>query len=214
MKQRIEIHSLKKTDKKELSRLLRRQEGYDEFFSEEKDADTLAKAVAERSLSTCTFGEAAFVDGRMAGAIVGSRTKKRGILSKIREKFYYLRLKMKKRNREALKCLSELEKMEKKMLEENRIPASNLMSLFLMQRRYQNTQISETLLNHWEDCVKACRNRNSYVVLNGRREPGYLDGYEKQAEKYVMIQPKIRRFRFYKTLYRKNQFHLGGENII
>ena len=51
MKQRIEIRSLKRRDKKELSRLLRRQEGYDEFFSEEKDADTLAKAVAERSLS-------------------------------------------------------------------------------------------------------------------------------------------------------------------
>ena len=100
MKQNIEIRSLKKADKKELSRLLKRQEGYDEFFSEEKDADILAKAVAERSLSTCAFGEAAFVDGRMAGAIVGSRTKKRGILSKIREKFYYLRLKMKKRNRE------------------------------------------------------------------------------------------------------------------
>ena len=42
MKQRIEIRSLKRRDKKELSRLLRRQEGYDEFFSEEKDADTLA----------------------------------------------------------------------------------------------------------------------------------------------------------------------------
>ncbi len=75
MKQRIEIRSLKRTDKKELSRLLRRQEGYDEFFSEEKDADTLAIAVAERSLSTCTFGEAAFVDGRMVGDILGSRTK-------------------------------------------------------------------------------------------------------------------------------------------
>lgn len=208
MKQRIEIRSLKRRDKKELSRLLRRQEGYDEFFSEEKDADTLAKAVAERSLSTCTFGEAAFVDGRMVGAIVGSRTKKRGILSKMREKFYYLRLKMKKRNRDALKCLSELEKMEKEMLKENRIPSSNLMSLFLMQRRYQNTQISETLLNHWEDCVKAHKNSYSYVVINGRREPGYLDGCEKQDEKYVMIQPKFRRFRFYKTLYRKNQFHL------
>ena len=155
MKQRIEIHSLKKTDKKELSRLLRRQEGYDEFFSEEKDAETLAKAVAERSLSTCTFGEAAFVDGQMVGAIVGSSTKRRGILSKIREKFYYLRLKMKKRNRDALKCLSELEKMEREMLEENRIPSSNLMSLFLMQRRYRNIEISGTLLNHWEDYVKA-----------------------------------------------------------
>lgn len=207
MKQNIEIRSLKKADKKELSRLLKRQEGYDEFFSEEKDADILAKAVAERSLSTCAFGEAAFVDGRMAGAIVGSRTKKRGVLSKIREKIYYLRLKMKKRNREALKCLSELEKMEKEMLEENRIPSSNLMSLFLMLRRYQNTEISESLLNHWEDCVKAHKNSYSYVVINGRREPGYLDGYERQDEKYVMIQPKIRRFRFYKTLYRKKQFY-------
>lgn len=207
MKQRIEIHSLKKTDKKELSRLLRRQEGYDEFFSEEKDAETLAKAVAERSLSTCTFGEAAFVDGQMVGAIVGSSTKRRGILSKIREKFYYLRLKMKKRNRDALKCLSELEKMEREMLEENRIPSSNLMSLFLMQRRYRNIEISGTLLNHWEDYVKAHKNSYSYVVLNGRREPGYLDGYDKLDEKYVMIQPKIRRFRFYKTLYRKKQLY-------
>lgn len=208
MKQKIEIRSLKRTDKKELSRLLRRQEGYDEFFTDEKDADTLAKAVAERSLSTCAFGEAAFVDGRMVGAVVGSRTKKRGILSKIREKFYYIRLKMKKRNRDALKCLSELEKLEKEMLEENRIPSSNLMSLFLMTRRYQNTQISESLLNYWEDCLKVHKNSYSYVVINGRREPGYLDGYERQDEKCVMIQPKIRRFRFYKTLYRKNHFHL------
>lgn len=98
MKQKIEIRSLKKTDKKELSRLLRRQEGYDDFFTDEKDADTLAKAVAERSLSTCAFGEAAFVDGQMVGAVVGSRTKKRGVLSKIWEKFYYLRLKMKKKS--------------------------------------------------------------------------------------------------------------------
>lgn len=208
MKQKIEIRSLKRTDKKELSRLLRRQEGYDELFPDEKDADTLVKAVAERSLSTCVFGEAAFVDGRMVGAVVGSRTKKRGLLSKIREKFYYIRLKMKKRNRDALKCLSELEKLEKEMLEENRIPSSNLMSLFLMTRRYQNTQISESLLKHWEDCVKVHKNSYSYVVINGRREPGYLDGYERQDEKYVMIQPKIRRFRFYKTLYRKNHFHL------
>ena len=130
MKQRIEIRSLKRRDKKELSRLLKRQEGYDEFFSEEKDADTLAKAVAERSLSTCAFAEGAFVDDRMVAAIVGSRTKKRGVLSKIREKLYYIRLNMKKRNRDALKCLSELEKMEKEMLEENRILSSNLMSLF------------------------------------------------------------------------------------
>lgn len=208
MKQRIEIRSLKRRDKKELSRLLKRQEGYDEFFSEEKDADTLAKAVAERSLSTCAFAEGAFVDDRMVAAIVGSRTKKRGVLSKIREKLYYIRLNMKKRNRDALKCLSELEKMEKEMLEENRILSSNLMSLFLMLRRYQNTKISETLLNHWEDCVKAHKNSYSYVVVNGRREPGYLEGYERQDEKYVMIQPKFRRFRFYKTLYRKNQFHL------
>lgn len=207
MKQRIEIRSLKRTDKKELSRLLRRQEGYDEFFSDEKDADTLAKVVAERSLNTCVFGEAAFVDGKMVGAVVGSRTKKRGILSKIREKFYYIRLKMKKRNRDALKCLSELEKIEKEMLEENRIPSSNLMLLFLMIRRYQNTEISESLLNHWEDFVKAHKSSYSYVVINGKREPGYLDGYERQDEKYVMIQPKIRRFRFYKTLYRKKQFY-------
>ena len=203
MKQKIEIRSLKKTDKKELSRLLRRQEGYDDFFTDEKDADTLAKAVAERSLSTCAFGEAAFVDGQMVGAVVGSRTKKRGILSKIREKFYYLRLKMKKRNREALKCLTELEKMEMEMLEENRIRPFNLISLFPVIRRYQNTQISGTLLKHWEDWVKAHKNSYSYVVINGRREPGYLEGYERRDEKYVMIQPQFRRFRFYKTLYRK-----------
>lgn len=208
MKQKIEIHSLRRTDKKELSHLLRRQEGYDEFFTDEKDAYILAKAVAERSLSTCVFGEAAFVDGRMVGAIVGGGTKKRGILSKIREKIYYTRLKMKKKNRDALKCLSELEKMEKEMLEDNSIPHANLMSLILMIHQYQNTEISESLLSHWEDCVKTHKNTCSYVVINGRREPGYLDGYDRQDEKYVMIQPKIRRFRFYKTLYRKNQLHL------
>lgn len=203
MKQKIEIRSLKKTDKKELSRLLRRQEGYDDFFTDEKDADTLAKAVAERSLSTCAFGEAAFVDGQMVGAVVGSRTKKRGVLSKIWEKFYYIRLKMKKKNRDALRSLSELEKMEMEMLEENRIRPFNLISLFPVIRRYQNTQISGTLLKHWEDWVKAHKNSYSYVVINGRREPGYLEGYERRDEKYVMIQPQFRRFRFYKTLYRK-----------
>lgn len=203
MKQKIEIRSLKKTDKKELSRLLRRQEGYDDFFTDEKDADTLAKAVAERSLSTCAFGEAAFVDGQMVGAVVGSRTKKRGVLSKIWEKFYYLRLKTKKKNRDALRSLSELEKMEMEMLEENRIRPFNLISLFPVIRRYQNTQISGTLLKHWEDWVKAHKNSYSYVVINGRREPGYLEGYERRDEKYVMIQPQFRRFRFYKTLYRK-----------
>lgn len=203
MKQKIEIRSLKKTDKKELSRLLRRQEGYDDFFTDEKDADTLAKAVAERSLSICAFGEAAFVDGQMVGAVVGSRTKKRGVLSKIWEKFYYLRLKMKKKNRDALRSLSELEKMEMEMLEENRIRPFNLISLFPVIRRYQNTQISGTLLKHWEDWVKAHKNSYSYVVINGRREPGYLEGYERRDEKYVMIQPQFRRFRFYKTLYRK-----------
>ena len=203
MKQKIEIRSLKKTDKKELSRLLRRQEGYDDFFTDEKDADTLAKAVAERSLSTCAFGEAAFVDGQMVGAVVGSRTKKRGVLSKIWEKFYYLRLKMKKKNRDALRSLSELEKMEMEMLEENRIRPFNLISLFPVIRRYQNTQISGTLLKHWEDWVKAHKNSYSYVVINGRQEPGYLEGYERRDEKYVMIQPQFRRFRFYKTLYRK-----------
>lgn len=203
MKQKIEIRSLKKTDKKELSRLLRRQEGYDDFFTDEKDADTLAKAVAERSLSTCAFGEAAFVDGQMVGTVVGSRTKKRGVLSKIWEKFYYLRLKMKKKNRDALRSLSELEKMEMEMLEENRIRPFNLISLFPVIRRYQNTQISGTLLKHWEDWVKAHKNSYSYVVINGRREPGYLEGYERRDEKYVMIQPQFRRFRFYKTLYRK-----------
>ena len=203
MKQKIEIRSLKKTDKKELSRLLRRQEGYDDFFTDEKDADTLAKAVAERSLSTCAFGEAAFVDGQMVGAVVGSRTKNRGVLSKIWEKFYYLRLKMKKKNRDALRSLSELEKMEMEMLEENRIRPFNLISLFPVIRRYQNTQISGTLLKHWEDWVKAHKNSYSYVVINGRREPGYLEGYERRDEKYVMIQPQFRRFRFYKTLYRK-----------
>lgn len=89
------------------------------------------------------------------------------------------------------------------MLEENRIRPFNLISLFPVIRRYQNTQISGTLLKHWEDWVKAHKNSYSYVVINGRREPGYLEGYERRDEKYVMIQPQFRRFRFYKTLYRK-----------
>ena len=75
MKQNIEIRKLKRRDTKELSRLLRRQEGYDEFFTEEKDADILARAAAERSL-TFAYGEAAFLDGQMIGAVVGGKEKK------------------------------------------------------------------------------------------------------------------------------------------
>ena len=65
MKQNIEIRKLKRRDTKELSRLLRRQEGYDEFFTEEKDADILARASAERSL-TFAYGEAAADDDDQA----------------------------------------------------------------------------------------------------------------------------------------------------
>ena len=153
MKQNIEIRKLKRRDTKELSRLLRRQEGYDEFFTEEKDADILARAAAERSL-TFAYGEAAFLDGQMIGAVVGGKRKKRSIFSKIREKMYYIRPKKKKGNEDALKCLTELEKMEAEMLEKNEIPPSNLMSLFIIIHRYQKTMISESLLNNWENYIK------------------------------------------------------------
>ena len=116
---------------------------------------------------------------------------------------YYIRPKKKKGNEDALKCLTELEKMEAEMLEKNEIPPSNLMSLFIIIHRYQKTMISESLLNNWENYIKEQKSSHSYVVINGKREPEYLDGYERQDEKYIMIQPKIRRFRFYKTLYLK-----------
>ena len=85
MKQNIEIRKLKRRDTKELSRLLRRQEGYDEFFTEEKDVDILARAAAERSL-TFAYGEAAFLDGQMIGAVVGGKRKKGAFFQKYGKK--------------------------------------------------------------------------------------------------------------------------------
>lgn len=206
MRQKVEFRELKRKDKKELYRLLKEEEKYEEFFEKAEDAEIYAKAVLERYLGTCTYRKVAAVGEQIVGAVIGSKRRKNSILANLKEKFCYIRLKMKKKNREVLNCLSSLEQMERKLLEEEQIDDGNLIVLFLVKKRYEKTQIQETLLKEWESEEGEQQKSCSYIVINGKTEPRFFEEHSflKRGETSVMIQPKDQRFRFYKALYRKN----------
>lgn len=203
MKRRLEFRELKRKDRKELCHLLMEQEGYEEFFEREKDAKTYAKTVVEEVIRTCAFKVVAVIDNHIVGAIIGCRVKKPGFLGRLKKKFAYLRLKIKKKNREVLECLAELEQMEQALLERNQVALQNMMVLFLIAKKYNNTEIPKNLLREWELYMKRHSLTSSYVVINGNRTHGSLEGYSKIDEKSAMIQPKVQRFRFHKSLYQK-----------
>lgn len=75
--------------------------------------------------------------------------------------------------------------------------------LFLTAKKYNNTEIQKNLLREWELYVKRHSLTSSYIVINGNRTHGSLEGYSKIDKRSVMIQPKVQRFRFYKSLYQK-----------
>lgn len=203
MKRRLEFRELKKKDRKELCHLLMEQEGYEEFFEREKDARIYAKAVAEQAIGTCAYKAVAAIDNHIVGAVIGCRVKNPGFWGGLKKKFSYLRLKIKKKNREVLECLAELEQMERAMLERNQVALQNMMVLFLTAKKYNNTEIQKNLLREWELYVKRHSLTSSYIVINGNRTHGSLEGYSKIDEKSAMIQPKVQRFRFHKSLYQK-----------
>lgn len=203
MKRRIEFRKLKKKDRKELCYLLAEQEGYEDFFENENDAENYAKAVVEQSAGTCDYKAVVAIDNHIVGAVIGYKVKKLSFWGELKKKFLYIRLKMKKRNREALECLLELEQMEQELIERNQVASQNVIALFLTARKYNNTEIKKNLLREWELYVKKHNNTSSYIVVNRNRLLGCLDDYSKIDEMSVMIQPKVQRFRFHKSLYQK-----------
>lgn len=203
MKRRIEFRELKKKDKKELCRLLVKQEGYRDFFEKEKDAENYAKAVVEQSVRTCAYKVVAAIDNCIVGAVIGYKVKKPGMWGRMKKKFSYTRLNWKKKNRQVLECLSEVEEMEQELMKRNQATSQNVIALFLTAKKYNNTEIQKNLLRDWELYVKKHNITSSYIVVNGNRLPGRLGDYSKIDDKSVMIQPKVQRFRFYKAIYQK-----------
>lgn len=204
MKRRIEFRELKKKDEKELCHLLVEQEGYEKFFEKEKDAETYAKAVVEQSVGTCAYKAVAAIDNHIVGAIIGYRVNKLGFWRRVKKKFSYIWLTVKKKNREVLECLAELEQMERELMKRNLVDSQYVITLFLTAKKYNNTEIQKNLLKEWELYVKKHNSTSSYILVNGNGTPGSLGDYSKIDEKSVMIQPKIQRFRFHKSLYIKN----------
>lgn len=203
MKRKIEFRELKKRDKKELVRLFVDQEGYKDFFEKEKDVEIYTKEVMERVIGTCVYKAAAVIDDHIIGAVIGCSTKKLGLWRKLKEKFFFARLKIKKNNREVLKCLSELDRLEQELMERNQVTPQNVIVLFVIVKKYNNTQISKNLLRGWEMYIRKNNFISSYMVVNGNRTPESVGDYSKIDENSAMIQPKVQRFRFHKSLYQK-----------
>lgn len=113
---------------------------------------------------------------------------------------------MRKKNREALSYLSRLEQTEQRLLRENQADNENLIVLFLIEKRYEKTQVQETLLKEWEERERKQQKSCSYIVLNGKAVSHFWEEHSflKLAETSVMIQPREQRFRFYKALYEKD----------
>lgn len=70
MRQKVEFRELKRKDKKELYRLLKEEEKYEEFFEKAEDAEIYAKAVLERYLGTCTYRKVAAVGEQIVGEVL------------------------------------------------------------------------------------------------------------------------------------------------
>lgn len=203
MKRRIEFRKLKKKDRKGLCHLLTEQEGYKDFFEKAKDAEIYAKLVADQSIRACVYKAVAAMDDYIVGAVIGCRIGKSGLWGEMKKKIFYTRLQIKSKNREVLKYLSKMEQMEQELLKNNQVDSKNMIVLFLIDSRYSNTEIPKNLLREWEQYMKEHNSTSSYIVINGTRFSAGIEDYSKIDEKSVMIQPKVQRFRFHKSLYQK-----------
>lgn len=207
MRHKIEYRDYKRRDKKELVRFLSEQI-YDHFFEEEKDAKRYSDFILTKSIGTCRYKRVAVVDDKAVGAIFGIRKDGNHFLSFLKQTICSIQLKMKKKNKEALKYLLLLDVMEQELLTQNHVDNKSLIVLFMLEKRYERTGIQDTLLKEWENMVGRQNDMSFYIIVNGRVEPRYLEGYsfQKIDEKSSMVQPKEQRFRFYKTLYRKGVY--------
>lgn len=203
MKREIEYRKYKRQDKKELTKILAEQI-YNNFFEKEKDAQKYSRFILKRAIETCKYGKVAVIGEKIVGAIFGIKKDKSRFLSHLKRMVCYAQLKLRKKNREALKSLLLLDQMEQELLDKNNVDNEKLIVLFLMERRYERAEIQEVLLAEWESVVSGQKDKRTWIVVNGRAEPEFLDRYhfQKVEEKSAIIQPKEQRFRFYKTLYR------------
>lgn len=203
MKRKIEYRKYKRQDKKELTRILAEQI-YNYFFEKEKDAQKYSRFMLNRAIGTCKYKKVAVTGEKIVGAIFGIKKDKDCFLSYLKRMICYAQLKMRKKNREALKYLLLLDQMEQELLDRNNVDNKKLIVLFLLEKRYEKAEVQEVLLNEWKSVIGAQKNEGTWIVVNGRAEPEFLDKYrfQKMDESSEMIQPKEQRFRFYKTLYR------------
>ena len=144
MKQKIEIRSLKKTDKKELSRLLRRQEGYDDFFYRGKRCGYSGKSSRREELKHLRIWRSRICGWPDGGRCGRKQDKEERRLIKNTGKIL---LPTAENEKEKPGCAENVcqswRRWKRKCWKKTGSRPSNLMSLFpVMQRRYQNTQIS------------------------------------------------------------------------
>lgn len=203
MKRKIEYRRYKRQDKKELTRILTEQI-YNNFFEKEKDAQNYSRFILNRVIGICKYKKVAVVGEKIVGAIFGIKKDKSHFLSNLKQMICYSYLKIRKKNREALKALLLLDQMEQELLNRNNVDNKKLIALFLLEKRYEKAEVQEVLLNEWESVVGAQKSEGTWIVVNGRAESEFWDKYlfQKVDESSEMIQPKVQRFRFYKTLYR------------
>lgn len=206
VRRKIEYRQYKRQDKKELTRILAEQI-YNHFFEKEKDAQKYSRFVLKRAIGICKYGEVAVAGEKIVGAIFGIKKDKNHFLSDLERMVCYAQLKIRKKNREALKSLLLLDQMEQELMDKNNVDNEKLIFLFLLERRYEKAEIQEALLTEWESVGNGQKDKEMWIVVNGRAEPKFLDRYhfQKVDEKSAMIQPKEQRFRFYKTLYRRRE---------
>ena len=205
MKKKIEYRVFKRQDKKELIRILTDQV-YSSFFEKGKDAERYSRFILNKNLGTCKYRKVAVAGDKIVGVILGIKKDKNRLLSSLKQKISEMPLKIKKKNKEALKCLLLLDQMEQELLNQNNVDNEKLIVLLLVEKRYERTEIQEILLKDWENEVAGTQNGSTWIVVNSRTEPEFLNRncFQKLDEKFSMIQPKEQRFRFYKMLYIRN----------
>ncbi|MEY8495034.1 hypothetical protein AALC16_18750 [Lachnospiraceae bacterium 29-91] len=203
MGRKIECREYKRQDKKELTRILAEQI-YNKFFEKEKDAEKYSNFILERAIGACKYKKVAVIGNKVVGAVFGIKKDGNNLLSFLKEKICYMQLKVRKKNKEALKYLLLLDEMEQELLIQNHVYNESMIVLFLLKKRPERSEIQEVLLKQWESMISEQKNCRFYIVANSRTESRMLDRYnfQKVDEKSTMIQPKEQRARFYKILYR------------
>lgn len=203
MGRKIECREYKRQDKKELTRILAEQI-YNKFFEKEKDAEKYSNFILERAIGACKYKKVAVIGNKVVGAVFGIKKDGKNLLSFLKEKICYMQLKVRKKNKEALKYLLLLDEMEQELLIQNHVYNESMIVLFLLKKRPERSEIQEVLLKQWESMISEQKNGRFYIVANSRTESRMLDRYnfQKVDEKSTMIQPKEQRARFYKILYR------------